>query len=210
MDHDQEMDDSPSMDEIPNIEGQKFYELLDATQKPLSLACNNHTKLSFAVRFLTNKSEENMSQRSCDQRSCDQTLALMKETHPTGNLIPKDFYRAKKLVSKLGLTTKRIDCCVDGCMLFYSNEEIQLKECKFCHKSCFQIQDVGRGKYKEVFIKRMHYYLSFLGLRDYMTAWVMLHIWGGITKIDENLECYVIYKDAFGVITLAWFGFMIY
>ena len=41
------------------------------------------------------------------QRSCDQTLALMKETHPIGNLIPKDFYRTKKLVSKLGLTSKK-------------------------------------------------------------------------------------------------------
>jgi len=32
----------------------------------------------------------------------------MKETHPIGNLIPKDFYRAKKLVSKLGLTAKKL------------------------------------------------------------------------------------------------------
>jgi len=80
------------------------------------------------------------------QRSCDQTLALMKETHPTSNLIPKDFYRAKKIVSKLGLTAKRIDCCVDGCMLLYIDEEMQLKECKFCHKPRFQMQDIGRGK----------------------------------------------------------------
>ena len=41
------------------------------------------------------------------QRSCDQTLALMKETHPIGNLIPKDFYRTKQLVSKLSLTAKK-------------------------------------------------------------------------------------------------------
>jgi len=102
MDHDQEMDDSPSMDETPNIEAQKFYELLDAAQKPLWPGCNNHTELSFAVIFLTIKSEGNISQRSCDQ-----TLAFMKETHPAGNLIPKDFYRAKKLVSKLGLTAKK-------------------------------------------------------------------------------------------------------
>jgi len=42
-------------------------------------------------------------------------------------------------------------------MLFYTDEDMQLKECKFCHKPRFQIQDVGRGKYKEVPIKRMHY-----------------------------------------------------
>jgi len=90
IDHDQEMDDSPIMNETPNIEAQKFYELLDVAQKPLWPGCNNHTELSFVVRFLTIKSEGNMSQRSCDQ-----TLALIKETHPIGNLIPKDFYRTK-------------------------------------------------------------------------------------------------------------------
>jgi len=42
-------------------------------------------------------------------------------------------------------------------MLFYTDEELQLNECKFFHKPRFQIQDVGRGKYKEVPIKRMHY-----------------------------------------------------
>jgi len=36
-------------------------------------------------------------------------------------------------------------------------EEIQLKECRFCHKPRFHIQGVGRGKYKEVLIKRMYY-----------------------------------------------------
>jgi len=97
MDHYQEMDDSSTMDETPNIKTQKFYELLDAAQKPLWPGCNNHIELSFVIRFLTIKSEGNMSQRSCDQ-----TLTLMKETHPTSNLIPKDFYRTKKLVSKLG------------------------------------------------------------------------------------------------------------
>ena len=35
MDHDEEMDDSRSVDETPNIEAQNFYELLDAAQKPL-------------------------------------------------------------------------------------------------------------------------------------------------------------------------------
>jgi len=78
------MDDSLSMDETPNIEAKIFYQLLDAAQKPpLWYECNNHIELSFVVRFLTIKSEENMSQRSCDQ-----TLALMKEI--VGNLIPKD------------------------------------------------------------------------------------------------------------------------
>jgi len=120
MDHDQEINESPNMDESPNIEAQKFYELLDAAKNPLWPGCNNHTELSFVLRFLTIKLEGNMSHRSCDQ-----TLALMKETHPTNNIIPKDFYKVNKIVSKLGLTAKKkIDCCVDGCMLFYTIEDM--------------------------------------------------------------------------------------
>jgi len=42
-------------------------------------------------------------------------------------------------------------------MLFYIDEEMQLKEFRFCHKPCFQIQGVDRGKYKKVSIKRIHY-----------------------------------------------------
>lgn len=79
------------MDESPNIDAQKFYDLLHAAQKPLWPGCNDHTELSVVVRLLAIKSEGNMSQRSFDQ-----TVALMKETHPPNNLIPKDYYRTKK------------------------------------------------------------------------------------------------------------------
>ena len=40
-------------------------------------------------------------------------------------------------------------------MLFYTMEDMPLKECKFCDKPRFQMKGVGR--YKEVPIKRMHY-----------------------------------------------------
>jgi len=41
-------------------------------------------------------------------------LALLKETHPAENFIPEDYYRTLKLVSKLGLSAIKIDCCIDG------------------------------------------------------------------------------------------------
>ena len=44
--------------------------------------------------------------------------------------IPKNFYQAKRLVSKLGLTYDRIYCCVNGCMLFYKTHSIS-ENCKF-------------------------------------------------------------------------------
>ena len=52
--------------------------------------------------------------------------------------LPQTYYEAKQLVSKLGLGVKRIDCCINGCMLFYDNEfgvsDGDLLECKFCQE----------------------------------------------------------------------------
>ena len=82
-------------------------ELLDAAQKLLWSRCVDHTKLSVVVRLLTIKSEGNIPQRSFNQ-----IVELMRETFPPDNLVLKDYYRVKKIVSKLGLTAKKIDCCV--------------------------------------------------------------------------------------------------
>lgn len=146
-----QVDYDEEMEESPNIDDQEFYDLLHAAQKPLWPGCKNHTELSVAVRLLTIKSEGNISQRSFNQ-----IVALMKETHPPNNLIPKDYYRTKKIVSKLGLTAKKIDCCVKGCMLFYNDESKQLRECKFCGRPRYKTQKVGK-RYKEIPMKRMHY-----------------------------------------------------
>jgi len=139
-------------EECPNTEAKYFYDLLHASQKPLWPRRTNHTELSVAIRFLTIKSEGNMSQRSFNQ-----TMALLKETHPKDNFIPEDYYRTLKLVSKLGLYARKINCCVDGCMLFYSDEDKQLTECKFCHKPRYKTKKVSRGRHKDVPMKRMHY-----------------------------------------------------
>jgi len=42
-------------------------------------------------------------------------------------------------------------------MLFYSDEDKQLTECKFCHKPCYKTKRVGRGKHKYVPMKKMNY-----------------------------------------------------
>jgi len=54
---------------------------------------------------------------------------------PPNNSLPKNYYEAKRLVSKLGLESKKIDCCVNVCMLFYDNDngknDASLLKCKF-------------------------------------------------------------------------------
>ncbi|XP_057426300.1 uncharacterized protein LOC130719704 [Lotus japonicus] len=146
------MHPNQQIEESPNKDAQEFYDLLHAAQKPLWSGCTNHTELFTVVRLLTIKSDGNISQRSFNEY-----MALMKETHPEGNIIPEDYYRAKKIVSKLGLTAKKIDCCDKGCMLFYTDEDMKLKHCKFCGGPRYHRKKVGRDNYKEVPVKRMHY-----------------------------------------------------
>ena len=50
------------IEESPNANVTKFYDLLHPVQKPLWPGCVDHTELSFAVRLLTIKLEGNISQ----------------------------------------------------------------------------------------------------------------------------------------------------
>jgi len=70
------------------------------------------------------------------------------------------------LGSKLGLEEKKIDCCVNGCMLFYDNEfgknDGTLEECKFCNSPRYEVSgDVVDRKKKRVAVKSM-FYLSII------------------------------------------------
>ena len=49
------------VDESPNVDAQRFYDMLHAAQKPLWSGCNDHTKLSIVVRLLSIKLEGNIS-----------------------------------------------------------------------------------------------------------------------------------------------------
>ena len=74
--------------------------------KPLWEGCV-YSQLSLAERILSNKSKVNQSQSSFDQWA-----SLMSEISPHLETISKDFYQAKRLVSKLGLNEVKIDCCL--------------------------------------------------------------------------------------------------
>ena len=82
----------------------------------------------------------------------DSMVGLLSElVNPELN-IPQNFYQAKKLVSKLGLSYNRIHCCINGCMLFYKND-VELENCKFCGHSRYK-RTPGE---KMISIKAMHY-----------------------------------------------------
>ena len=63
---------------------------------------------------------------------------MIKEISSQPDSIPKDFYQAKKLVSKLGLKEEKINCCLKGCMLYYKEDDTALIHCKFCEGPKFK------------------------------------------------------------------------
>lgn len=60
-------------------------------------------------------------------------------------------------MSKLGLKAKKIDCCVNGCLLYYK-EDKHLNECRICGADRYVPRKIGMGKFKDVPVKRMFYF----------------------------------------------------
>ena len=82
----------------------------------------------------------------------------MREINPQPDSTLRDFYHAKKLISKLGLKEEKIDYCLKGCIL-YNKDDFVLTYCKFSEEPRFKPRRVGNGRYKGIPHKRMHYLL---------------------------------------------------
>jgi len=70
--------------------------------------------------------------------------------------------QCKRLVLKLGLKTKMIYCCVEGCMLFYDKKYKKndgvLLQCKFCHKPRYRHHN-NRASNIKPFSENVMFYL---------------------------------------------------
>ena len=82
-----------SNDDPPNVDAQKFYELLQAAEEPLYDGCETHTPLSAISQLLNIKSEYNLSV-NCFNR----ILEVVKELLPKDAKLPKDFYKTRQMV----------------------------------------------------------------------------------------------------------------
>ena len=73
-----------------------------------------YSRLSVFVRLLSIKSNWNIAKGGIDSM-----IDLIKELVDPGLEVPDSFYKAKRLVSKLGISSVRIDCYDNGCMLYF-------------------------------------------------------------------------------------------
>ncbi|XP_059306308.1 uncharacterized protein LOC132057715 [Lycium ferocissimum] len=132
------------VDQPPNEEAQCFYAQLEYASHPFCEGMS-HSALSVAVRLLSIKLDVNISIAGMTAM-----IGLMKELNPNLD-IPDDYYKAKKLVSKLGLSSMKIDCCEKVCMLYY-RDDADLENCKVCGISYFK----QLASDKRVAVKAMH------------------------------------------------------
>ena len=137
-----------TLEEQPNTEAQRFYDLLNEYNQSLYIGHEIHFALSVFVRIMSIKCDWNVAHDAVDE-----FLKLMGETTPKEHNVPRNYYEARKLVSQLGLISKKIDCCINGCMLYYK-DDIENSKCKFCRSPHYK---PGRGNRKQVPMKRMHY-----------------------------------------------------
>ena len=127
--------------EPPNAQAANYYKLMDDANEPLYEGCERFTKLSMCTELVTRKVES-----KCSQDDFEQWVGMMKGCCPDGGKnIPSNFYQAKTMLKGLLLPKVKIDCCVDGCMLFYK-EDSDLSECKFCGQDRYTTSRRGSRK----------------------------------------------------------------
>ena len=50
---------------------------------------------------------------------------------PPESSIPKNYHQQLRKVRDLGMDVEEIDCCLNGCMIYYKHDD-GLSACKFC------------------------------------------------------------------------------
>ncbi|XP_043807342.1 uncharacterized protein LOC122721981 [Manihot esculenta] len=139
---------SPSIStEPPNQSTQRLYDMLAVANKELWPGCENHSQLSAVARILNMKSEHHLSER-CFDNICQ----LIKKILPTDN-----FYSTKKLLEGLGLPIQKIHSCLNGCMIYWG-EDNELLRCKVCdHPRYKRLQDGQSSSKTQVAYSKMYY-----------------------------------------------------
>jgi len=87
----------PIVEEEPNADATRFFDLLKDCDEPLWDRCTNHSKLLVVAQVVTVKSNHGLSETSCDKiMECVRSILL------EGNKLKENFYAAKSMMKPLG------------------------------------------------------------------------------------------------------------
>jgi hypothetical protein len=140
----------PIVEEEPNADAARFFDLLKDSDEPLWDGCTNHSKLSAVAQVFTIKSDHGLSEAGYDK-----IIEWARSILPEGNRLKENFYAAKSMMKPLGLGYQKIDMCPNFCMLYYL-ENAEMTECMTCGHSRYKPR-TGRGK-TLVAYKKLRYF----------------------------------------------------
>jgi len=122
----------PNIEEEPNADAARFFDLLKDSDEPLWDGCTNHSKLSAVAQVFTLKSDHGLSEAGYDK-----IIEWARSILPEGNKLKENFYAAKSMMKPLSLGYQKIDMCPNFCMLYYL-ENAELTECMTCEHSRYE------------------------------------------------------------------------
>ncbi|KAL9407317.1 hypothetical protein Peur_004289 [Populus x canadensis] len=127
----------PIVEEEPNADAARFFDLLRDSDEPLWDGCTNHSKLSAVAQVFTIKSDHGLSEAGYDK-----IIEWARSILPEGNRLKENFYAAKSMMKPLGLGYQKIDICPNFCMLYYL-ENAEMTECMTCGHSRYKPRTDG-------------------------------------------------------------------
>jgi hypothetical protein len=127
------------IDEEPNTNATRFFDLLKDSDEPLWDDCTNHSKLSVVAQVFTIKSDYRLSEAGYDR-----IVEWVRSILLKGNRLKENFYAAKSMMKLIGLRYQKISMCPNICML-YCLENVELTEYRTCEHSRYKPK-TGKGK----------------------------------------------------------------
>ena len=83
----------PIIEEEPNVDASRFYDMLKDFDEPLWDGCMNHSKLSVVAQVFTIKSDHRLSEAGYD-KIVEWVISFL----PEGNKLKENFYAAKSMM----------------------------------------------------------------------------------------------------------------
>jgi len=122
----------PIIEEEPNADAARFFDLLKVSDEPLWDGCTNHGKLSTVAQVFTIKSDHELSEAGYEK-----IIEWARSILPEGNRLKENLYVAKSMMKPLSLGYQKIDMCPNFCTLYYL-ENAKLTECMTCGHSRYK------------------------------------------------------------------------
>jgi hypothetical protein len=129
----------PIVDEEPNIDATRFFDLLKDSNDSLWDGYTNHSKLSVVAHVFNIKSDHELSKAGCNR-----IVKWTRNILPERNRRKENFYAAKSMMKPLGFGYQKINTCQNFCMLYYL-ENTELTECRTCEHSRYKSM-IGRER----------------------------------------------------------------